>query len=198
MFEEFSLAIDQYLIIDLIGFLSTLVYLNLIIKQKRSAWYWSILGSAIFAYSCFSNQLYIQSALFVFYILIAFYGLRHWRASNLSLKVKSMNFTTHSLFITSSLILGSALGYVFITFTDQQLPYLDGIISIFAIGTTLLVVDKKRENWLYWMGINAASMYLYYKQDMLILLVMALVLFAVAIRGYYAWNYNSEITSKPL
>ncbi len=188
MFEEFSLAIDQNLIIDLIGFLSTLVYLNLIIKQKRSAWYWSILGSAIFAYSCLSNQLYIQSALFVFYILIAFYGLRHWRASNLSLKVKSMNFASHSLFIASSLILGSALGYVFITYTDQQMPYLDGIISIFAIGTTLLVVDKKRENWLYWIAINAGSMYLYGHQNLWILVMMSLILMVMAVRGYMKWR----------
>jgi len=188
MFEEFSIVIAQYFILDLVGFMSTLVYLNLIIKQKRSAWYWSILGSAIFSYSCFINQLYLQSVLYIFYVAIAFYGLQQWKQNDTTLKVNSMNFKAHRIFISIGVILGAALGHIFITYTDQQLPYLDGAITVFAIGTTLLVVNKKRENWLYWVVINTASIYLYAHQELWILVVMSLVLLAMAVKGYISWN----------
>ena len=188
MLEEIANRIDQYLIIDLLGFLSSLIYLHLIIKQKSSAWYWSILGSTLFAFSCFSSQLYIQSALYVFYVAIAFYGLRRWREGTSAPQVNSMPLRSHIIIICVSVIFGLTLGYLFATYTDQRLPYLDGLITLFAIGTTLLVVSKNRENWLYWMAINAASMYLYGAQDLWVLVLMSGVLLIVAVKGYLSWK----------
>lgn len=188
MLEEIANRIDQHLIIDLVGFLSSLIYLHLIIKQKRSAWYWSILGSTLFAYSCFSSQLYIQSALYVFYVAIAFYGLHRWREGKSTPQVNSMPLSSHLIIISVSVIFGLTMGYIFATYTDQRLPYLDGLITLFAIGTTLLVVSKNRENWLYWMVINAVSMYLYAAQDLWVLVLMSGILLIVAVKGYLSWK----------
>jgi nicotinamide mononucleotide transporter len=188
MLDILASKIDFYLLLDLSGFAFSLTYLILIIRQNAAGWYFSILGSIIFAYSCYMGQLYIQSALYIFYVLIAVYGLIQWNKTIHSPKIKSMSFQFHLVFVSTALILGTTLGFIFSNYTDQQLPYLDGIISISAIGTTLLVVDKNRENWLYWIAINAASMYLYYTQELWVLVAMSVVLMLMAVKGYIVWK----------
>jgi nicotinamide mononucleotide transporter len=188
MLDTFSAKIDFYFLLDLSGFAFSLTYLILIIRQNSAGWYFSILGSIIFAYSCYIGQLYIQSALYIFYVLIAIYGLLHWNKTTQPPKIKNMSFQVHLFFVSTALVLGTTLGFIFSNYTDQQLPYLDGIISISAIGTTLLVVDKNRENWLYWIAINAASIYLYSTQELWVLVTMSAVLLLMAFKGYIAWK----------
>jgi nicotinamide mononucleotide transporter len=188
MLEELGMQDDTWLWLDLTGFACSLLYLLLIIRQNSLGWYFSIVGSMIFAYSCYSGQLYIQSALYIFYIVIAIYGIVKWNDAAKSPSIKSTTFEFHFVFVGISLLLGTSLGFILTEFTDQQLPYLDGIISIGAVGTTLLVVDKNRENWLYWIAINAASIYLYWHQDLWILVTMSSVLLVLAIRGYFVWK----------
>jgi nicotinamide mononucleotide transporter len=103
-----------------------------------------------------------------------------------------MKLSDHFIFLSTSLLLGLLLGYLFDHFTEQQLPYLDGVISITAVGCTLLVVSKFRENWLYWMGINAASVYLYASQNLMVFTTMSILLFVVAWRGYLVWKNPSN------
>jgi nicotinamide mononucleotide transporter len=188
MLEAIINQLDNTIWIDLTGFAFSLAYLILIIRQNSLGWYFSIAGSIIFAYSCYSGQLYMQSGLYIFYILIAIYGIVKWNNAASAPKIKSMTFQFHLVFVSVSIILGTALGFIFAQYTDQQLPYLDGIISIGAVGTTLLVVDKNRENWLYWIVINAASMYLYGHQNLWILVMMSGILMVLAVRGYLKWR----------
>lgn len=188
MIETIKASIDLALLIDLVGFGFTLLYLIFIIRQNALGWYFSIVGSLIFAYSCYSGQLYIQSILYLFYVLIAEYGIVQWNKVSQVPKIRSMSFQFHVTFLSVSVVLGTTLGFIFAQYTNQELPYLDGIISIGAIGTTHLVVSKNRENWLYWMAINAASMYLYYSQSLWILVAMSFILFCVAIKGYLHWS----------
>lgn len=176
-------------IIESLGFLCTLIYLYFVMRQDHRAWYWSMSGSIFIAYSCITSQLYIQGMLYIFYLAIAVIGLRSWRYSDLkTIQVNQMKFKYHLIFLFVTICLGFILGFVFTRFTEQQLPYLDGIISISAVGCTVLVVSKFRENWLYWMLINASSAYLYASQGLWVFVVMSIVLFFVAIRGFFFWN----------
>ncbi len=180
-------------LVDFLGFSCTLIYLYFVMRQERQAWYWSIAGSIFIAYSCITNQLYIQGILYLFYVGIAFIGLRKWRVGSSNvIQVSRMKLYDHLIFLSTSLLLGLLLGYLFDHFTEQQLPYLDGVISITAVGCTLLVVSKFRENWLYWMGINAASVYLYASQNLMVFTTMSILLFVVAWRGYMVWKNPSN------
>ena len=46
----------------------------------------------------------------------------------------------------------------------QTLLTLIALPTCFAVVTTYLVAKKVLENWLYWIVIDAASMYLYYEK----------------------------------
>lgn len=174
-------------VLELAGFLFNLAYLYFIIRQKSVAWLWSILACSIFVWVCYTSQLYLQTGLYLFYILIAVYGLLKWK-NRPSLVIRRMTMRHHVIFILVSFFLGFLLGFIFENHTNQHSPYLDGVITAFAVGTTLLIVSKHRENWLYWIVINMASMYLYYTQDLIWLTLMSLLLMLFAIRGFQVWS----------
>ena len=181
------MTFDLNFALELLGFLLNLVYLYYIIQQKAVAWIWGFLASALFLWICFKSQLYIQAGLYFFYLGIAFYGLLAWKIDTKS-SVQTMTKNVHMLFILTCSAAGFLLGFLFSSFTNQQLPYLDGIISAFSVGTTLLIVSKQRENWLYWIVINLAAMYLYFSQDLNFLTATSFVLMLVAMRGYKIWQ----------
>lgn len=174
-------------LIEFSGFVLNLMYLYFVIRQKAVAWIWSILACSLFVYVCFASQLYLQTGLYLFYIAIAFYGLREWRKKE-TRSVKSMTKKHHLLFISIFLSLGMILGWYFHQNTNQNLPFLDGLITAFAIGTTFLIVSKHRENWLYWFVINAASIYLYASQNLIWLTITAVILMLISLRGYLTWR----------
>ncbi len=119
MIETIKASIDLALLIDLVGFGFTLLYLIYIIRQNALGWYFSIVGSLIFAYSCYSVQLYIQSILYLFYVLIAVYGIVQWNKASQAPKIRSMSFQFHVTFFSVSVILGTTLGFIFAQYTNQ-------------------------------------------------------------------------------
>ena len=133
--------------------------------------------------------------MYIFYIFIAIYGLLEWN-KNLQFQVNRMTVKQHVLFIVGSSFVGVLLGFIFSTYTVQHLPYLDGLITAFAVGTTFLIVSKHRENWLYWIVINTASVFLYLDQKLYFLTTMSLILGIVAIRGYFAWRQTALESNK--
>lgn len=182
-----SLATEHQLMIEFIGFLLNFIYLVLIIQKKHSAWLYSIGACVIFVWVCFASQLYLQTILYLFYVIIAFYGMQRWKRES-NRYIRTMTFKNHLIFIMSCTIFGLSLGYLFQHISNQHLPYLDGLITCFAIGTTLLIVSKQRANWIYWMGINLTSIYLYFSQQLYWLSFMSFVLFLFAIVGHRVWS----------
>ncbi len=183
------LMTDTALLLELLGFVLNLIYLYEVIRQRKQAWLWSILACGIFALICFKNNLLLQSGLYVFYMAIAVYGYMQWNRDTAS-EVRMMSANQHLKFILLCSSFGVLFGYVFEQFTLQFLPYLDGLITAFAVGTTFLIVLKIKENWIYWMFINAASVYLYYSQELYLMTATSLMLLMIALRGYLVWDKN--------
>lgn len=187
MIEQVATFFTLNFFLELFGFVLNLLYLYYIIQQKSVAWLWSIFACAVFVWLCYDAQLYLQTALYIFYIIIAIYGLMRWKFGATKAIVR-MTTQHHWRFVSSCLILGLFMGYLFDNQTDQSMPYLDGLITAFAVGTTLLIVSKHRENWLYWILINLASVFLYYTQGLYFLAAMSFILMLFAVRGYQVWN----------
>jgi len=185
------MQLDFYFFLELIGFILNLFYLHFVIRERIVAWIWSILASAIFVWICFASQLYIQAGLYVFYMVIAFYGIKQWKGP-VERPIQSMSIKRHISVISIALVLGGVFGYISHKFSDQKLPYLDGFITSFALITTLLIISKHRENWLYWIVINASSIYLYGTQQLYWLASMSFFLLLISFHGYYTWREKSK------
>ena len=64
-----------------IAFLGSIAYVTLAAYQKKVAWFFACISSAIYVYLCFESRLYLDSFLQTFYVLAAVYGWIKWNNS---------------------------------------------------------------------------------------------------------------------
>jgi len=65
---------------------------------------------------------------------------------------------------------------------------LDSFAALSSIVTTIMVARKILENWLYWIAIDAVSIYLYLSQDLYQTAILFVLYMILSIMGYYEWR----------
>jgi nicotinamide mononucleotide transporter len=90
---------------------------------------------------------------------------------------------------------GTLLGLLLSQFTNASLPIPDSITTIAALLATWMVTRKILENWLWWIGIDLASIALFLNRglDLTALLFAGYVVLALA--GWLSWkqHYQTQI-----
>jgi len=79
-------------------------------------------------------------------------------------------------------------GYLMANYTPAAFPYLDTFTTVFAVFATYLVTQKVLENWLYWLVIDAISIYLYIEKGLIPTTVLFIIYVIIAVYGYFKWQ----------
>ena len=66
------------LILECIAVLTAILYLVLAAKEDVKCWYAAIISSLIYIYIMYQADLFMESILQVFYVLMAIYGWLQW------------------------------------------------------------------------------------------------------------------------
>ena len=66
-------------------------------------------------------------------------------------------------------------------------PILDSFTTWGSIVTTWMVARKILENWLYWLVIDSASIYLYLDRELYLTAALFAVYLVIVIFGYFQW-----------
>jgi len=180
-------------IIEWIAVILGLAYIILISQKNIFAWFCAIIGSGCSMFLCFVNQLYLESFLSLFYILMGIWGWIHWTKTRTSstkdgIKIIRWNWKFHAINILISSIVTLLLGYIFSAYTDQQRPYVDAFTTVFSLAATFMVTQKVLENWIYWIVIDFVTIDLYLRAELYKLSGLAAVYTILAIYGYFQWK----------
>jgi nicotinamide mononucleotide transporter len=68
------------------------------------------------------------------------------------------------------------------------MPYIDSFTTWGSIITTFMVAHKVVENWLYWIVIDAISIYLYIDRELYQTVGLYSIYLILAVIGYIAWR----------
>lgn len=188
--------------LELAAMLLSLAYV--ILAAKGSLWCWpaAFISTALYSYIFYDVLLLMDSALNIYYLAMAVYGYWCWKKhkntvshhenssqpSSAAFNVVSWQASWH---INACLILticATGLGYVMASYTPAAFPYLDTFTTVFAVFATYLVTQKVLENWLYWLVIDAVSIYLYLEKDLLPTAFLFVVYIIIASYGYIKWR----------
>jgi len=198
MTEFYKLFIQQLAATSLLEWLAVLLAIAyLLFAIKESSWCWpaAFFSTAIYIFLFFDANLYMESFLNFYYLLMAIYGWQQWQNKTkqqphnaiLTWKIK-----THLIliFFTSLLVYLSA--FLLNHFTNQELALIDSFTTWFAILTTYMVTQKVLENWLYWIVINSVSIYLYVSKGFALTAVLFFSYIILAIVGWAVWKKHYE------
>ena len=176
--------------VELAAVLLGVAYLLLAMRESLWCWYAALVSTALFLYLFWQVKLLMESALQVYYIGMAIYGWWHWRhggANHETLANSRWPLRNHLIAISLVLLAALISGTLLAQNTDAALPYLDSFTTWGSIVTTWMVARKILENWLYWLVIDSASIYLYLDRELYLTAALFAVYVVIVIFGYFQW-----------
>jgi nicotinamide mononucleotide transporter len=166
-----------------------------ILAAKENIWCWpAALGSTIiYTWLFYDVSLLMESALNVYYMVMAVYGFLMWRngsnsASHNPLQISSWSLQKHLVCCAVLAVISLILGWIMSNYTHADFAYLDSATTVFAVFTTWLVAKKVLENWLYWIVIDFVSIYLYFSKSMMPTAALFVIYVVIAFMGYIQWQ----------
>ncbi|MGK9116750.1 nicotinamide riboside transporter PnuC [Olivibacter jilunii] len=149
-----------------------------------------IISILITMFVLYEAGLYAEILLNAYYLVMSIYGWYYWLRKGSSEKVPITTCSTSDwLVVAGFLLLGTPFLYkILIHFTDSTVPLWDTWVSVTAWAGMWLLAKRKIENWLLLNISNAFAIPLYIHKDLLLYAILTLILFIVAIFGYFAWK----------
>jgi nicotinamide mononucleotide transporter len=184
-------------------------YVILAMLQKNLCWIFALISSGIYVYLCINTQLYIESTLQFFYVIMAIVGWVTWyQLSRKSAGSTSSNTTKsrkagvqvlspqfHIVNIVLSGVGAFLIGLSFDLWTNQANPYIDAFTTVYSLVATYLVVKKVLGNWIYWIVIDLASIFLYADRGYSLTAVLYASFTVLAVIGFFSWRkaYKNQL-----
>jgi nicotinamide mononucleotide transporter len=178
--------------VEILAVLFSVSYVILATKENIWCWLCAAVSVTLYLYICFTAKLYPETGLQIFYLIMAFYGFSQWKKPKNTIPLQQWDIKTHTFILLLGGFASFLLGYYFDTKTDAALPYLDSTTTIFSIITTYMVTKKIVENWLYWIAIDALSIYLYYNRELSLTAGLFGFYIIIAVFGYFNWKKSMQ------
>ena len=178
------------LMIEIVAVAAGLAYVVFLMKENIWCWLFGIVSSALSIWLFFSAKLYAELVLYVYYVAMGFYGWYHWsqyEKEDNSLAISELSIKSTVLTILIGIVGSLSLSFLFQKFTDAARPLIDSFTTIFAFLATYLQTQKVLSNWLYWIGINGLSIWLYYDRGLFVYAGLMFVYFVLSILGFKDW-----------
>lgn len=177
-------------VIEFIAVVFSIIYVLLAAKKNIWCWFFAAFSVLIYTYLCFNAQLYMETILQCFYLIMAFYGYYNWsKNSSKSYKIKiiELPINKHLQIIFLGAVVSFLMGYFLANYSDAKMALLDSFTTTFSIIATFMVAKKILDNWLYWIAIDISSIYLYNSRDLHLTAILFFIYTIIAIYGYKNW-----------
>jgi nicotinamide mononucleotide transporter len=175
--------------LEILAVVLALAYVWLAAKQNIWCWPCALVSTAIYTFVFWEVTLPFHALLNVYYMLMAVYGWLQWQKDkDKPLTVTSWKVKQHIIAISLLIVISLLLSFLGASIFDSSFLYLDAFITVFSVFTTVLVAKKVRENWLYWIVIDAVAVYLYLVKGLLPTGLLFIIYSIFAIYGYMNWS----------
>ncbi len=195
MLEHLSAAWQATSDLEIVSVAFGLAYVILAARESQWCWPCAFIGTGTAVALFWEGMLPMESALNAYYLLMAIYGWWQWRGGRQNvdsshsgpLKISSWKIQSHIMALALIAALTLVSGYFLSNNTRAALPYLDSFTTWSAVLTTWMVTRKILENWLYWLVINSASIYLYLEREFYLYALLFVLYLIIAVYGYWQW-----------
>jgi len=205
--EFFSTVSEQFLqnsLLELVAVIFAIVYLLLAVKTNILCWLAAGISALIFLYIFWGAKLYMESALQVYYFVMAVFGWYQWKlpsdtsttsTTSTTLTISMWSMQQHAVALALIIFFTFISGYLLKSGTDAQLPYMDSLTTWGSVVTTFMVARKILENWIYWLVIDLVSIYLYLDRELYFTAILFAVYIVIIFFGWFSWlkSYQRKI-----
>ncbi|MDE7394438.1 MAG: nicotinamide riboside transporter PnuC [Muribaculaceae bacterium] len=187
-FDWFSANLSR--IFEIVGFVLGLLYLYYEFKAKNAVWIIGIIMPMISMTLYYRKGIYADFGINFYYLIIAIYGLWHWRHGGESKTERKISHASVSIIIgcvCMMILLWLALYLILTNFTDSTVPVPDAFTTAFSIVGSWMLAKKYVEQWIVWIVVDVVSVGLYLYKGIPFYAALNIVYTVVAIFGYKHW-----------
>ncbi|MGY4538786.1 nicotinamide mononucleotide transporter [Mucilaginibacter sp. UYNi724] len=165
---------------------------EVLLAKANKVWLYptGIVATLISIYLLLNFGLYAECLLNGYYVVMSFYGWYYWIKKKNEPPVK-VSYSTRQEWLITLLIVFVGWGVLYlilIKFTPSTVPIWDAWVSSTAWAGMWLLARRKIENWVLLNVSNMFAIPLLYHKNLAMFAVLTLVLFIVAIFGYFEWR----------
>lgn len=163
-------------------------------RNNVHTWWTGIIGSLLFGLLFYDNQLYADVTLQLFFIGTSIAGWIFWTGGQIWKPTPVTRVQPSTLFIC--IILGALVsgcyGFILHRFTDAYAPFWDSAVLVLSVIAQLLLLNRKIENWPFWLAVNSVAVPLYFSRGLYLTSGLYALYWINAIVSYFRWRYEME------
>lgn len=165
---------------------------EVLLARVNNIWLYptGIAGTLIAIYLLVAVQLYAESALNIYYVVMSVYGWIYWVKKKNEPPVKISWCNSREWLISLSITFaGWLVLYLLLkNFTPSNVPVWDAWVSSTAWAGMWLLARRKIENWIFLNVSNLFAIPLLFYKGLPMFAVLTLFLFVVAFWGFFEWK----------
>jgi nicotinamide mononucleotide transporter len=167
-------------------------------KQHILNWLIAILSIAAYSVLFYQYKLYGDAALQVYFLVTSVYGWYYWikRKEEDQQPIASLSSSLIFKTILSIVILSAVLGISLDTFTNTDVPYIDGTCTAISLVAQFLLTRKIIQNWVLWIIVDICYIPLYLYKNLALTAVLYTLYLVLATLGYLNWRRTWRLTVK--
>ncbi len=181
--------------VETLAVVAGLLYVFFTIKEKILLWLFGIISSGLYVFVFFKSGIYAYSALYVYYVVIGFYGWYNWaRKPEVAMKKESLlkihKASAGLLWVCMAVTVVSAIPVYFALkhFAGSDMALADALMTSGGMVATWMLTQKIIEQWLFWVVIDLLSMSVMIYKDLYPSAGLFLIYTVLAVIGYVKWK----------
>jgi len=177
-------------VLEIIGFITTLLCVYLTMKENILAWPIGIIGCVSYFLIFRDSSLYSEMSLQVIFITQSILGWINWSKPRDELKITKLKENHFDIHLTFTIFLG------FIITILTPLNFLDILSSLLSILAMYYLTKKIIETWIVWVIVDFILTTLFIYNGLYISGLLYIILTILAINGYFKWRKTLESYEK--
>ena len=180
--------------VEVLGVITSLVYLYFSVRQIIWLWPFGIISSALFILIFFNSKFYADMGLQVYYLGVSIYGWIYWSRGAVdqhdksTLPVSRISRQPALVLSVTGIVIMLGIVYILKNYTDSDVPWGDGFTTAGSIVATWMLARKVLEHWLVWVVVDSVAAGLYFYKGLYPSFLLYLIFTIIAVVGYFQWK----------
>lgn len=164
-------------------------------RNNIHTWWIGIIGCSLFALLFYQTNLYADVLLQVFFIVSSMVGWRQWLKGNhgSALPITNARMGALALILPAGVAISAGYGALLHYYTNAYAPFLDSAVLVFSVVAQLLLMQRKLENWPFWILVNTIAVPLYASRELYLTAVLYGFYWVNAIVSWVIWRRQMRV-----
>jgi nicotinamide mononucleotide transporter len=173
-------------------------------RNNVHTWWTGIVGCTLFGILFAQSRLYADVALQAFFVVTSVAGWWKWVRGDHGDPLPITHARAANLAWTVPLGVAATAGYGMLLHltTNAYAPFLDSAVLVFSIIGQILMMQRRVENWAFWLLVNSIAAPLYFSRGLVLTAALYAGFWVNAVVSWRSWHkraaqHSRHIHSRP-